>query len=100
MRASTSAAMRNVPPRRKAAGNRRRWPEPTIDLAPCGTMRPTNPMRPETATTEPASSEAVRYTAVFTLSTGSPLWKAASSPRSSRSIPRERRNRTATPAAT
>src|SRR6185436_19484856 len=58
VRASVSAIASRAPPPMKDAGSNARWRCPQVPRARCGTMSPTKPMTPETATAAAVSSEA------------------------------------------
>src|SRR6266446_6416028 len=85
VRASVSAAARRIPPVRNAVGNSVRWSRPQRRRQTCGTISPTKPITPATATAAAVKSDADRYTIRLSRRTSAPRYCAGSSPRASRS---------------
>src|SRR2546430_5460656 len=59
-RAVVSASASRAPPARNDAGSNDRWRWPHSRRMACGTIRPTNPITPDTATAAAVSSDAAR----------------------------------------
>ena len=81
VRAATSQATRNAAPTNAEAGITSRWSAPTSNLIRCGTMMPTKPIGPPTATAAPVASEALRNARRWVFSTSMPRVAALSAPR-------------------
>lgn len=63
VRAATSAHTRNTLPVSAESGSSFLWSTPNIPRTVCGMISPTNPITPDTCTTNPTISEAMtRYT--------------------------------------
>jgi hypothetical protein len=78
--ATVSAAIRKTAPPKAETGIKRRWSEPRTILPRWGTIRPTNPIRPEKETTRPITNETTRKHVIFVLFVSTPNWSAVSSP--------------------
>src|SRR5690606_38645774 len=93
--AMVSATRRNAPPAKIDAGSRSRWSLPQRSRIAWGTISPTKPITPATATAAPTRNDATRKAVTLTRSTGAPRKSAGSSPSASRSSGRARARRTA-----
>ena len=71
VRATVSQRTRKLAPKKIDAGNNSLKSGPTIRRIMCGTISPTNPIGPLTATTVPVSREAIKKPIfwIFTVST-------------------------------
>src|SRR5256884_3787420 len=85
VRASVSAAARRTPPARNAVGDRVRCSRPQRRRQTCGTISPTKPITPATATAAAVKSDADRQTSRLRRRTSAPRDCAGSSPSASRS---------------
>src|SRR5947208_226699 len=94
VRATVSAAARKIPPVRNAVGNRVWCSRPQTSRQMCGTISPTKPITPATATAAAVRSEADRYTSCLRRRTSAPRYWAGSSPSASRSSGRAAAART------
>src|SRR5204863_375821 len=94
VRARVSAVVRRIPPARNAVGNRVRCSRPHRRRHTCGTISPTNPITPATATAAAVRSDAERYTTRLRRRTSAPRYCAGSSPSASRSSGRAAAART------
>ena len=88
VRATTSASTRNPAPTTTDSGISARYPTPVSSRIACGTMIPTKPMSPVTATAAAVPSVAATTSASRTRRTFTPRLAASSSPRLSTSTTR------------
>ena len=88
-----SAAIKNAAPANMLSGSTMRFDEPINNRTACGTMMPTNPIRPLTATAAEVPSVAASTTMMRTWLTFTPRARASSSPTRNTSITRRYSNR-------
>src|SRR5262245_36501549 len=80
VRAATSQIARKAPPPSRQAGARKRWSCPTQRRSMCGTISPTKPIGPATATSAPIISEETPSTRRRRRTRSTPRLAASSSP--------------------
>ncbi len=99
VRAATSAQQRKMAPTTKLSGTNRRCGTPTTRRTAWGTIRPTKPMAPDTATSVPVTAAASTIRPRLMRSTGMPRLCAGSSPMSMASRGRARKTSRPKPSA-
>ena len=90
----------NAAPKSAERGSTRRALGPTTRRTACGTMSPTNPMSPASATEAAVTSAASPSSSIRSRRTSTPRWAAASSPSSSASRARARETMSSVPMMT